>query len=69
MDHETQLSRLSLRNSFTPDEASARIAAQASRQDRLAAADVVIDNRGTPAQLRKQVADVWSDLPRGGSGN
>lgn len=69
VDPETQLDRLARRNGFTPEEASARLAAQASRAERLAAADVVIDNRGTPAQLRKQVADVWSSFSRGDSGN
>lgn len=48
------------------DEADARrrIAAQVSRADRLAAADVVIDNAGSQAELRRQVDAVWAELGR-----
>lgn len=48
------------------DEADARrrIAAQVSRADRLAAADVVIDNAGSQADLRRQVDAVWAELGR-----
>ena len=46
------------------DEADARrrIAAQVSRAERLAAADVVIDNAGSVADLRRQVDAVWAEL-------
>ena len=44
VDHETQRRRLMARNGLTAAEADARIAAQASREERLAAADVVLDN-------------------------
>ena len=40
---------------MTEDEARARMAAQAAREDRLAAADVVLDNSGTPEELRHAV--------------
>ena len=48
------------------DEADARrrIAAQVSRADRVAAADLVIDNSGSLADLRRQVDDVWDRLRR-----
>ena len=48
------------------DEADARrrIAAQVSRAERLAAADIVIDNRGSLDDLRRQVDAVWADLRR-----
>jgi dephospho-CoA kinase len=39
-----------------------RIAAQASRADRLAAADLVIDNGGSPQQLAAEVDRVWGLL-------
>jgi dephospho-CoA kinase len=35
------------------------MARQASRADRLARADHVIDNSGTPDDLRAQIDDVW----------
>lgn len=40
-------------------DARARIAAQASRDDRLAIADVVIDNSGDLASLTEQVQKAW----------
>mgnify|MGYP000268181464 CR=1 FL=1 len=45
-------------------DARRRIAAQVSRSDRLAAADVVIDNAGSVADLRRQVDAAWDDLAR-----
>jgi dephospho-CoA kinase len=38
----------------------ARIANQASREERLAVADKVIDNSGTRDDLRRQVDEVWA---------
>src|SRR5688500_17116063 len=48
------------------DEADARrrIAAQVARTDRLAAADVVIDNAGSPEDLERRVDEVWAGFLR-----
>lgn len=48
------------------DEADARrrMAAQVSRAERLAAADLVIDNSGSVADLGRQVDALWADLRR-----
>jgi dephospho-CoA kinase len=62
VDHETQLGRLLARDGMTRAEAEARIGAQATREQRLAAADMVIDNSGSVTQLREQIDDVWSVL-------
>jgi dephospho-CoA kinase len=61
-DHETQIQRLMLRNGFSRAEAESRIAAQASREDRKRAADVVLDNTGRLAQLREQIDALWAEL-------
>jgi dephospho-CoA kinase len=53
---QAQLARVRMRSALGADEVSAIIAAQAGRAERLAAADDVIDNSGTPDALRKQVA-------------
>jgi dephospho-CoA kinase len=45
-------------------DARRRMAAQVSRADRLAAADVVIDNSGSRADLDRRVEEVWSRLRR-----
>jgi len=62
VDHETQIQRLMARNGFTRTEAESRIAAQASREDRRIAADVVLDNTGTVTQLREQIDALWAGL-------
>lgn len=59
---ETQQARLQQRSGLDAGAAGARIAAQATRRDRLAAADVVLDNSGDPADLIDQVDRLWSDL-------
>jgi dephospho-CoA kinase len=61
-DHETQIQRLMARNRFTRDEAESRIAAQASREDRTLAADVVVDNTGNMTQLAEQIDALWTEL-------
>ena len=62
VDHETQIQRLMTRNGFSRTEAEARIAAQASRDDRRNAADVVLDNSGSMAQLNDQIDALWTVL-------
>jgi dephospho-CoA kinase len=44
------------------DQARARMAAQASREQRLAIADIVIDNSGSLADLDRRVREVWAGL-------
>ncbi|HJY58367.1 MAG TPA: dephospho-CoA kinase [Streptosporangiaceae bacterium] len=59
---ELQLERLVAQRGMTPDQARARMAAQASREQRLAVADLVIDNSGSLEDLDRRVAEVWADL-------
>jgi dephospho-CoA kinase len=40
------------------------MAAQASREDRLAIAGMVVDNSGSLAELDRQVGDLWAELRR-----
>ena len=58
---EAQLERLAGRG-MPEEQARARIAAQATREQRLAVADVVIDNSGTLTDLDRRVSEVWADL-------
>jgi len=51
-----QLERLTARDGVTPDQARAALAAQATREQRLAVADDVIDNSGALEALDEQVA-------------
>ncbi|MEU3373621.1 dephospho-CoA kinase [Streptomyces sp. NPDC006660] len=59
---ETQLDRLVRLRGMTADEARARMAAQADRAQRLAIADLVIDNNGALEALEPQVREVWAEL-------
>jgi dephospho-CoA kinase len=67
VDQETQIQRLIARNRFSRAEAESRIAAQATREERRAAADVVLDNTGSVAQLREQIAALWTVLTSAGA--
>lgn len=62
LPEKIQVDRLVRLRGMTEADARARIAAQASRDERLAAADVVIDNSGTPADLVARVGAVWTEL-------
>ena len=59
---ETQVERMVGLRALTREEAEARIAAQATREDRLAIATYVVDNTGTLEQLRTRVAEVYAEL-------
>jgi len=59
---ETQVERLVRDRGMDEQEARSRIAAQATREQRLAAATHVIDNTGTLEDLRRRVAEVLSEL-------
>jgi dephospho-CoA kinase len=58
----TRIGRLVASRGMSEDEARARIAAQATREQRLAVADVVIDNDGDLAGLERQVDSLWARL-------
>ncbi|GHB14419.1 MULTISPECIES: dephospho-CoA kinase [Streptomyces] len=59
---ETQLDRLVRLRGMTEADARARMAAQAAREERLAVADLVVDNDGPLEDLEPQVRKVWSEL-------
>ncbi|MCK2218022.1 dephospho-CoA kinase [Actinomadura sp. ATCC 31491] len=61
---EVRIRRLAEFRGMAEADAKARIAAQASREDRLAVADVVIPNEGTLEELDGRVRDVWDQLRR-----
>lgn len=68
VDAGTQLTRLRERNGLTPDEARARIEAQATREERLAVATWVIRNDSTRDDLVERVHAVWHELQSIGNG-
>ncbi|WP_341926910.1 dephospho-CoA kinase [Nocardioides psychrotolerans] len=60
-----QVERMLRDRGWTQQDAESRIAAQATREDRLAVATHVIDNSGTLEQLRTRVAEVYAALTTG----
>jgi len=64
---ETQVRRMVELRGMSREEAEARIAAQASREQRLAVATHVIDNTGTLEDLRDRVTEVFEELRSVGS--
>jgi dephospho-CoA kinase len=60
--NETRLDRLVRLRGMDPQQAEARLAAQAPRADRLAVADVVLDNEGPLERLEPQVRALWEQL-------
>jgi dephospho-CoA kinase len=56
---EVAIQRLVEARGLGETDARARVAAQASREDRRQLADVVIDNGGSRQELARQVDDVW----------
>ncbi|WP_166741656.1 dephospho-CoA kinase [Cumulibacter soli] len=58
---EVRLERLSTHRGMDRADALARIKAQATEEQRLAIADVVLDNAGSPQELREQIEQVYAD--------
>lgn len=59
---ELRLDRLVRLRGMAEPDARARLAAQASREERLKAADVVVPNEGSLEELEARVAEVWAGL-------
>ena len=58
-DPELRVRRLIEYRGFTEEDARARIAAQASEEQRRAVADVWLDNSGTAGELVEKARDLW----------
>ncbi|RBM19679.1 dephospho-CoA kinase [Streptomyces sp. PT12] len=59
---ETRLDRLTRLRGMTEEDARARMAAQATREERLAVADHVLHNDGTVDDLAAQIGPLWRRL-------
>lgn len=62
VDPEVAVERLVAQRGMREDDARARMAHQAGREDRLARADEVLDNAGDRESLRAQVDGLWGRL-------
>ncbi len=63
---ELQVERMTRLRGMSLEEAESRVAAQATREQRLAVATHVIDNTGTLDDLRRRVAEVVEDVVSAG---
>ena len=57
-----RVSRVASDRGLSPDEVRGRMAAQATDEQRMEVADVLIDNDGSLAELEPQVDRLWGDL-------
>ncbi|MDQ0215475.1 dephospho-CoA kinase [Oikeobacillus pervagus] len=62
VDEETQITRLQERNSFSKEEALARIQSQLPLTDKVKEAHIVIDNSGTVEETQRQVENMIKKL-------
>ena len=58
---ETRVERLVARG-MDEGDARARVAAQSTLRQQARAADILLDNEGTPEELEEQVDGLWADL-------
>jgi dephospho-CoA kinase len=61
-DRETRIARVMARNGLDREEAERRVDAQPPQEEKLARADVVIDNGGSLDGTRRQVEAAWAEL-------
>jgi dephospho-CoA kinase len=57
-----RISRVASDRGLSPEEVRSRMAAQATDEQRMEVADVLIDNDGTLAELEPQIDRLWGDL-------
>ncbi|RNL86652.1 dephospho-CoA kinase [Halostreptopolyspora alba] len=59
---DAQIRRVMTNRDMPEEQARARVRAQATREQRRAVADIVIDNSGGLDELSRRVAEVWEEL-------
>jgi dephospho-CoA kinase len=64
VDPDIAVERLVMQRGMSEEDARSRMSRQASREERRARADVVIDNRGTIGDLARQVDAAWDWIER-----
>jgi dephospho-CoA kinase len=62
VEPELAVERLAARNGLDPEAARARIASQLSNAERVAQADIVIQNNGDLAALETRIQEAWEQL-------
>jgi dephospho-CoA kinase len=57
-----RVSRVASGRNLSPDDVRSRMATQATDEQRMEVADVLVDNDGSLAELEPQVDRLWGDL-------
>jgi dephospho-CoA kinase len=57
-----RVSRVASGRDLSPEDVRARMAAQATDEQRMEVADILVDNDGSLAELEPQVDRIWNDL-------
>jgi dephospho-CoA kinase len=61
---EAVVARVAKRSGLSETDTKARIAAQSTREERVARADIVIENNTTLEDLRTQISKIWESIPK-----
>ena len=61
---EVRVGRLAARDGLSPEEARRRMSAQVPLREKVARADWIIDNNGSPGRTREQVRAAWEAISR-----
>ena len=62
VSQEDQINRLMKRNGWSREEAQKRLNSQMPVSEKIALADIVIDNKGTVADTERKVNEIWQEL-------
>src|SRR5271155_377722 len=58
---EQVVTRIEIQRGFKPEETEARIRAQLSNEERARHATLIIENNGTPEELRDLLKEIWAE--------
>ena len=62
VSQEDQINRLMKRNGWSREEAQKRLNSQMPVSEKIALADIVIDNKGTVADTERKVNEIWQEI-------
>lgn len=62
VSQEDQLNRLMKRNGWSRENAQKRLNSQMPVSEKIALADIVIDNEGTIVDTERKVNEIWQEL-------
>ncbi|ABO50124.1 dephospho-CoA kinase [Desulforamulus reducens MI-1] len=62
VDERVQLERLMQRDKLSPEQAKKRIHSQMPQREKMKYANVIIDNSGTPEEVKQKLIVIWSNL-------